>query len=90
MDSTADDGPAQTLQRKILTYMLEHPEAKDTAGGIMNWWLGGTAGIPEAEVSAALDDLLQRGWVIATRYGQTVIYGFAKAETAVVRKFLGR
>ena len=41
MDSSADDGPAQTLQRKILTYMLEHPEAKDTAGGILNWWLGG-------------------------------------------------
>jgi DNA-binding transcriptional regulator PaaX len=88
MDSTEDDHSAKKLQRKILAYMVEHPEAKDTAAGIIKWWLAGFAGNSEVELRAALDDLLQRGWVTATRYGQTVIYGFDKTHMEKVREFL--
>jgi hypothetical protein len=88
MDSTEGQSSVKKLERKILSYMVEHPEAKDTAAGIMKWWIAEVAGDAEVEFHAALDRLLRQGWVTATRYGQTVIYGFAKTHIDEVRSFL--
>ncbi|MGA2410530.1 MAG: hypothetical protein ABSG46_09110 [Candidatus Binataceae bacterium] len=87
MGSTEDDRPEQTLRRKVLTYMIAHPDAKDTVEGIIDWWLA-DASTSETELSAVLGDLIKRGWVTEASYGQTVIYGFAKSRIEEVRQFL--
>jgi hypothetical protein len=37
-----EEGPSEGLMaaaREILSYLVEHPDAKDTIEGIINWWL---------------------------------------------------
>ncbi len=88
MDSTEEESSLRTTQRKILAYMVEHPEAKDTVEGIMDWWLADFTGNSKTELIVVLEDLLQRRWVTATSYGQTVVYGFDKTRIEEVRRFL--
>jgi len=55
---------------EILAYLMDHPDARDTLDGIVQWWL------PEREfryrvtsVKEAIEELLKDGWVTA-RKGQ--------------------
>jgi hypothetical protein len=49
----------------ILQYLVEHPEAKDTVEGIINWWLPTNSIIWEiGKLQEVLDFLVSRGWVI--------------------------
>ena len=52
----------------LLRYLCSHPDAKDTAEGIENWWLrtnGNT--VDRMGVREALNDLVARDWL--TRRG---------------------
>jgi hypothetical protein len=82
----------RALQRDVLGYLVEHLEAKDTVDGIMQWWLGGAPGpVRRSDVSAALEDLVLRGWLTATSLGPgVVLYGLARARLDDVRRFLER
>jgi hypothetical protein len=53
---------------EILAYLAEHPDARDTLEGIVQWWLLEQE-IKKwaAEVKAALDDLVVEGLVIEER-----------------------
>jgi hypothetical protein len=63
------------LQVDILSYLLEHPEAKDTVEGIMHWWLPRQrAQVGIDDVRHALDELVNKGWLAATSAGQTKLY----------------
>jgi hypothetical protein len=51
---------------KILNYLVEHPQASDTAEGIAQWWLLERVIIEEEElVQRALNDLVKQGLIIA-------------------------
>jgi hypothetical protein len=52
------------VMQKILSYLLDHPDAKDTIQGILQWWLphGGMVWRQE-EIQEALDVLVARGWL---------------------------
>lgn len=53
---------------QILSYLVEHPEAQDTAEGIVKWWLLERAiKFQEAQVIKSLADLVARGWVIKVK-----------------------
>ena len=50
------------LAAQITSYLAAHPSACDTAQGVHQWWLTGTAAtLPE--VSVALEQLVQLGRV---------------------------
>jgi DNA-binding PadR family transcriptional regulator len=88
-----DDDSAQRLQmlqREILSYLAQHPDAKDTVEGIMHWWLpGGDTGVRTSEVTAALDALVAQGWVTASSVGQGArVYGLDRAHQQEVREWL--
>ena len=51
-----------SIERQLLSYLNEHPEAKDTLEGIMTWWLSATD--PD-EARSRLDELVARGLVCA-------------------------
>jgi hypothetical protein len=73
-------GSEQTtrLCRQILEYLAKHPNARDTAGGITQWWLTGIDGFnaTETDVQAALNRLVSRGWVgVARTSGATAVFG---------------
>jgi DNA-binding transcriptional ArsR family regulator len=60
----------QQIGYDILAYMAEHPDAQDTAEGIIEWWLAGRAVKPSiAHVEEALAELTALGLVIARRSG---------------------
>jgi hypothetical protein len=68
----------------ILEHMLQHPEAKDTVGGIQRWWLadeGREHG--QDQVHEALEFMARRGWVVENSFGEdTCVYGVSPAGLA--------
>jgi len=51
----------------LLGYLYSHPDAKDTAEGIANWWLRARGAIVnETDVKEALNDLVAREWLTVT------------------------
>ena len=78
------------LLHEILAYCVEHPDAKDTVDGILNWWRrGGVAEAPVAERRSAIDLLISMGWLTrprASSFGE--IYGVNKAKLPEIRQYL--
>jgi hypothetical protein len=85
-----DDQRHQRLKRELLTYCIEHPDAKDTVEGILSWWFhSGEARWRVDEVKTALDELTAQGWLTSRSIRQSeVIYGLNKDKTAEISKFL--
>ena len=67
MGASSDKGLSdrrQLLMRRILQYLADHPDAKDTADGILKWWLPSHLIVWEKkEVQEVLDHLVLRGWL---------------------------
>lgn len=56
------DDPARALAAELLRYVSEHPGAADTPEGIRQWWLPkGATGCSQADVEAALEQLVRDG-----------------------------
>lgn len=77
-----------TLICSILSYFIDHPDAKDTAEGVFQWW------IPKCEVeyrqedvAEALDRLAGRGWLTKRTPSQS-LFGLNKERTGEIQKFL--
>ena len=66
-----------SASQEILRYLTEHPEAKDTAGGILEWWLSNRRmRLGKLEIEEILAVMVQKGWLIERKTGTTSkIYG---------------
>jgi hypothetical protein len=62
---------------EILAYLRAHPRARDTAEGIVQWWLPPGPAAPRlSEVQKALDRLAAAGLIRAEPLpGGAVVYG---------------
>jgi Fe2+ or Zn2+ uptake regulation protein len=82
-------GRQQMLQREILSYLLEHPEAKDTVEGIMHWWLPPAPAWRANDVTRALDALVLKGWLTAVNLGTaTRVYGLDRTRRDEILRWL--
>jgi len=92
------------LRRTILEYLLEHPDAKDSARWIEEWWAPKAAArLNEGEIQRVFQDLVERGWLkvrevtpaqsrLLVKHEVTpsqVIYGVEKEKVEEIKAFLG-
>jgi len=74
------------LVRRILSYCLKHPDAKDTPDGILKWWLSEGR---EEDVQRALDFLFSTGWLTKRHTAPSKeIYGINKDRLEDIKRFL--
>lgn len=53
------------IAKEILNYLSKHPKASDTLEGITEWWLlNQRIGYEMKRVKAAVEQLVQKGWII--------------------------
>jgi len=72
----------------LLGYLYTHPDAKDTAEGIMNWWLP-TRGVMvnETGVEEALNELVMSGWLTLTSHSAShPMYGLNRARIVELQR----
>lgn len=81
----SSSGPLKVAQ-EILSYLIKHPDAKDTVEGILKWWL------PEEReefAQSALDFLVSKGWVTKKETTPSQkIYGFNNDYLQEIKNFL--
>jgi len=83
-------GGEEQVIRGILQYLVEHPDAKDTAGGILKWWRPkDQSEWRKEDVQEALDFLTSKGWLTMRNTSQSQkIYGFNMNLREEIRTFL--
>jgi len=57
----AADASPEALQGALLAYLARHPDACDTADGILEWWLQAGARWSLSQVEHTLEKLVQAG-----------------------------
>ena len=86
-DHQSGDNHLQLI-REILMYLLKHPEAKDTAEGVLQYWLTKR---PDTycreEVETALEWLVANGMLTARR-PSPYVFGLKKDITLKAKEFL--
>lgn len=63
-----DDQPSEVREAisRVMEYLIENPDAKDTIEGIERWWVGAAMGAPrQASVEQAVGVLVRGGWMKA-------------------------
>ncbi len=78
------------LARQILRYLVSHPAAKDTAEGVLKWWLPeGRVEYDRAAVQEALDCLVAKGWLTERETRPSGrLYGLRRGCLREIRAFL--
>lgn len=90
MDEEGSRARPVPLAQQILRYLVRHPAAKDTAEGVLTWWVRDErVGCDKAAVQAALDCLVVKGWL---RERETKpsgrLYGLRRGCLREIRAFL--
>ena len=63
------------IGNKILTYLVENPQAKDTLEGIVEWWLlEREIQFETTRVKEALSDLVARGLILEKKGSNSQIH----------------
>ena len=93
MSTSKDKGPSdrcQLLMRQILQYLTDHPDAKDTADGILKWWLPShPIEWEKKEVQQVLDHFVLRGWLRKRNiYPSRDLYSLNKKRLKKIKDFL--
>lgn len=90
MDDKEPLGYRQTLIRRILMYLLQYPDAKDTVEGIKHWWLTGCEeNLGIGEVEEAVSWLVAHGWISARESSTSkFIYGLNREKFNQIKNFL--
>lgn len=83
-------GEIEQAVRTILRHLVEHPDAKDTLEGIVQWWGDPAHRTARAEVvRRSLDELTQRGWISVRMGGAGIcFYGLNKDRLDEVKRYL--
>jgi hypothetical protein len=83
------------LSRRILKYLIQHPEACDTTDGIMDWWLRGgrvgeaQTGQAKEEVEKTLEAMVSKGWLVARKTDASPkLYGINEKRVGEIEAFL--
>jgi hypothetical protein len=80
----------QALMGQILQYLAAHPDAKDTADGILKWWLPSFPSESDKEqVQEALDALVTKGWLVKRVFPSSLkLYSINNEEKKEIKEFL--
>ena len=82
-----------SLIHRILLYVLENPDAKDTLDGISEFWLPhGRVRYGKNKVREVLEFLVEtKGWLTKNKAGASVIlYGLNKERLNEIKSFLNQ
>lgn len=76
--------------REILEYLTEHPDAGDTADGILQWWMMERQVMAgKSTIQAAIDLLIKRNWILAAlAQDSRRHYRLNHEKASEIRKFL--
>jgi hypothetical protein len=80
------------IEEDILSYLLEHPDAKDTLEGILRWWVLEQRFKREMrQVEKAVDLLVQREWLLQRAGADSQVhYRLNAAKAEEIAAELGR
>ena len=84
------DNEDRPLADEVLAYLVQHPQARDTVEGIVEWWLlEQRIRTAVADVEAALRDLVAQDFLITRqcRDGRTY-YGLNRVKVREIRRHL--
>jgi hypothetical protein len=85
-----DEGCA--IADKVLAYLAQHPQARDTMEGIVEWWLlEQRIQCAIADVEAALSDLVRKDFLITHQCSDgRISYGLNREREREIRRHLRR
>ena len=77
MARSVNEGDSRSeIEHQILSYLMKNPAAKDTAAGIFEWWLKSPQQWSASAVEEAIEDLVERQWILVTQLKTGVpLYG---------------
>jgi hypothetical protein len=78
------------IKRSVMSYLIRQPDAKDTAAGILQWWLPGALRKARTaeELLLALVELLESGWITTSSFGGTKVYGLNCSRRDEIQRWL--
>lgn len=78
-----------TAAQELVSYLLAHPGACDTADGISRWWFETEDGVSPQALKQALDDLLARGLLEACPAADGRVRYRRRADAQALQAYLG-
>jgi hypothetical protein len=76
------------VAQKLVSYVLTHPDACDTADGISRWWFETEDCMRPQELKQALDALVQQGLFEACPAADGRVRFRRRADEAALKAFL--
>ncbi len=78
------------VAQELVSYLLTHPGACDTADGISRWWFETVDCVSPQELNQALDTLVQQGLLEACPAADGRVRYRRRADEAALEAFLRR
>jgi hypothetical protein len=86
---SAREAESLRLMRTMLSYLVQHSDAMDTADGIRQWWLPLNWECSREQIQEALDDLVAKQWLIVRgSVEEFKLYGLNKESLTEVMQFI--
>jgi hypothetical protein len=76
------------VAQELVSYLLAHPGACDTADGILRWWFETENLVSSQSLKEALVSLVERGLLEASPAADGRVRFKRRADTAALRAFL--
>jgi hypothetical protein len=77
------------MAKEILRHLIDHPEAKDTSSGILDWWLEAGKVQGREEIEELLEIMVDKGWLKTMPIGFSgKIYGVNETRIEEIKVIL--